>query len=200
MTQMKLRGFIIIGAIVSLAAGYYIGKTVDASSPVPGSSNDPVVSKSYVDKELESRVAVLETDIAELTVQAQSLVTTINELQTKLNASGTKTSTTVSTAPSTSAPKTTTPTPAVPGDTTTSTSSSSTTAASSSAIGKTAYVKAGNNYVNLRSDTDTTKDNVIKQVQKGEAMKIFEEKNSWYHVELEDKTVGWVASWVVDVK
>ncbi|PKM90739.1 MAG: hypothetical protein CVU87_01270 [Firmicutes bacterium HGW-Firmicutes-12] len=182
---MRLRGFIIGGAILSIIVGFVVGKTVDAGAPEPGSSADPVVSKSYVDKALEERVGELELEVAEITVQAQALQTTINELQDKLNKSGIKTTPTTST-PSTSTPSTTTP----------STTTGTTTGAT---IGKTAYIKSSNNYVNLRSgpSTDT---NTIKQVQKGEAMKIFEVKDQWYHVELADKTVGWVASWIVDVK
>jgi hypothetical protein len=186
---MRLRGFIIGGAILSILVGFLVGKTVDAGAPEPGSSADPVVSKSYVDQALEERVGELELEVAEITVQAQALQTTINELQDKLNkAGGIKTTPTSSsnTTPSTST-----------GTSTGSTGSTSETSGAS--IGKTVYVKASNNYVNLRSgpSTDT---NTIKQVQKGEAMKIFEIKDQWYHVELDDKTVGWVANWVVDVK
>lgn len=205
---MRLRGIIIIGAILSVTVGFMVGKTVDADAPEAGSSADPVVSKSYVDKALEDRMADLEKGVAELTVQAQALQTTINDLQDKLNKAGIKTTASVTTptpttssspsTPTTSTPSTsTTTTP--PATTTPTTGTSGTTTSSGSVIGKSAYVKATNNYVNLRSAPATTA-NTIKQVQKGVAMKIFEVKDEWYHVELADKTVGWVASWVVDVK
>lgn len=204
---MRLRGIIIGGAILSVVVGFMVGKTVDADAPEAGSSADPVVSKSYVDKALEDRMADLEKGMAELTVQAQALQTTINELQDKLNKAGIKTTASVSTpttpatSTSSSTPTTSTPSTSTPSTTTNPSTSTSgtTTSSSSSPIGKNAYVKSTNNYVNLRSAPATTA-NTIKQVQKGEAMKIFEVKDQWYHVELADKTVGWVASWVVDVK
>lgn len=184
---MRFRTLIIIGAVISVIAGYVFGKTVNADAPNPGSSSDPVVSKSYVDKAMEERMADLEKQVAELSVQSQALQTMINELQDKLNKSGGKTTPTTPSKPTT--PSTTPPT----GD------SGGTTQPSDEVIGKSAYVKSTNNYVNLRS-SPSTDSNTIKQVQKGEAMKIFEVRNQWYHVELPDKTVGWVASWVVDVK
>jgi hypothetical protein len=169
------------GAIISIAAGFAIGKTVTADSPLPGSSADPVVSKSYVDKALQERVAGLEKTVAELTVQAQALQSTINELQAKINKSSGKT------------------TPSTPGTTTPSETTAPGGGGGSSHVGKTAYIKPANNYVNLRSAPDINS-SVLKKVLKDEPMYIFEEKDKWYHVELKDKTTGWVASWVVDVK
>lgn len=199
---MRLRGIIIIGAILSVAVGFMVGKTVDADAPEAGSSADPVVSKSYVDKALEDRMADLEKGVAELTVQAQALQTTINDLQDKLNKAGIKTTASVTTPTPTTPSSSSTPTTSTPATSTTTTppaTTTPTTGTSGSLIGKSAYVKATNNYVNLRSAPATTA-STIKQVQKGVAMKIFEVKDQWYHVELADKTVGWVASWVVDVK
>ncbi|MDX9873156.1 MAG: SH3 domain-containing protein [Clostridia bacterium] len=196
---MKLRGIIVLGAVLSLAIGFMVGKTVNADAPDPGSSQDPVVSKSYVDAAVEERIGELEAQVAELTVQAQALQTTINELQTKVT--GSKSSSTTTTKP----PATTTPSTGTPSGTSTTPSTGTTTPdasgtpAAGSAVGKTAYVKSTGNYVNLRSgpSIDTAS---VKQVQKNEAMRIFEEKDQWYHVELPDKTTGWVANWVVDVK
>lgn len=180
---MKLRTIIIGGAIVSIILGFTLGKTVIANSPQPGSNQDPVVSKSYVDAVLQDRVNELEKTVAELSVQAQALQATINELQDKLNLGGGKTTT--PTKPSTpSTPSTEPSTPEKP---------------AASVVGKTCYIKATNNYVNLRSEASTDSA-VIKKVLKDEAMHIFEEKDKWYHVELDDRTIGWVASWVVDVK
>lgn len=181
---MRLRTLIIIGAVISIIAGYVFGKTVNADAPNPGSSSDPVVSKSYVDKAMEERMVDLEKQVAELSVQSQALQTMINELQDKLNKSGGKTTPTTPNKPTTPS---------------NGESSGTNQPSSDEVIGKSAYVKSTNNYVNLRS-SPSTDSNTIKQVQKDEAMKIFEVRNQWYHVELPDKTVGWVAGWVVDVK
>lgn len=191
---MKLRTIIIGGAILSVIAGFAIGKTVIANSPAPGSSADPVVSKSYVDKALQDKIAALETAVAELTVQAQALQTTINELQDKINKTGGKTTPSTPSSPTT--PTTSTPTtPTTPSTPTTPASGTGGT----SAVGKTCYIKSTNNYVNLRS-APSTSDSIIKKVVKGETMRILEEKNSWYRVTLDDNTVGWVASWVVEIR
>ena len=172
---MKLRTIIIGGAILSVIAGFTIGKTVTADAPVPGSSADPVVSKSYVDKALQDKVNELEKAVAELTVQAQALQNMINELQNKVNKTGGSTS------------GTTTPSQSTP------------TAPDNSPVGKTAYIIQTNTYVNLRSGPSTDA-GIIKKVLKGEAMKILEAKNNWYRVTLNDNTTGWVAGWLVEIK
>lgn len=180
---MNLRNIIIGGAILSIVVGFTLGKTLLADSPAPGSSDDPVVSKSYVDKALQERITDLEKQVAELSVQAQALQTTINELQSKVNKIP-------STKPSTNTGGGT-PTPNTPG-----TGGSTQTG---SAVGKVCYVQESNNYVNLRSGPSTN-DDIVKKVNKGEPMGIEKEENQWYQVKLGDGTVGWVANWVVDIK
>lgn len=190
---MKLRTIIIGGAVLSILAGYGLGKTVLADSPAPGSSADPVVSKSYVDKAVQDRISELEKTVAELSVQAQALQNTINDLQAKVN--------------KTTPAKTTTPSSSTSSNTQsgTTTNPSSTPSGNSGAttttpvVGKTCYVISTNNYVNLRSgpSTDTT---ALQRVNKGEPMLIQQVKDSWYEVRLSDGKVGWVASWVVEIK
>lgn len=179
---MNLRNIVIIGAILSIVAGFVIGKTVSADSPAPGSSADPVVSKSYVDKAVEERIAKLENDVAELTVKAQALQNTINELQNKIN----KTSGSTGTSSSSSGT----------GSSTTNTDIQQT---QNGNIGKTAYVRTSNNYVNMRKAPSTAEE-IVKQVNKGEPMTILKAQNQWYEVKLSDGTTGWVASWVVEIK
>jgi len=206
---MKLRTLIIVGAILSVAIGFTLGRTVSADAPAPGSSADPVVSKSYVDAELQKRIDTLEKSVAELSVQAVALQTMINELQTKLNKTPTTTtipsgtgSTGGTSSGSTGSGSTSggsTGTSGTSGTPGTSGTSGTTTGTGSTVVGKTAYIKAANTYVNLRSgpSTDTS---VVKKVLKNEAMTILEVKESWYRVKLADNTTGWVANWVVDVK
>lgn len=185
---MKLRNIIVVGAVLSIALGFALGKTVIADSPAPGSEADPVVSKSYVDNAVQERIAALEREVAELSVQSQALQNTINELQAKIN--------------KTSPGKTTTPsnptTPATPTNPTTPSTGTSTQGADTSMTGKTAYIKSTNNYVNLRKGPSTN-DEIIQKVNKGEPMLIIMAKNDWYQVHLENGVEGWVASWVVDV-
>lgn len=187
---MKLRNIIIVGAILSIAAGFILGKTVIANSPAPGSNADPVVSKSYVDNAVQERIAELEEAVAELSVQSQALQNTINELQTKVNKTGGKTTTPAT--PTT--PSTGTDTPGTSPDTGTTTPGTD-----GSVTGKIAFIKSTNNFVNLRKGASTN-DEIIQRVNKDEPMLILLVKDDWYQVQLSNGTEGWVASWVVDVK
>lgn len=140
---MRIRTIIIGGAIISIIAGFALSKTVVANSPTPGSSEDPVVSKSYVDQAVQDRVQELEKKVAELTVQSQALQSTINDLQAKINKGTTTKPSTGTTKPSTGTTN--------PGTTNPGTSNPNPTQGDS-VIGKKAYVKEGNSYgtVNLR--------------------------------------------------
>jgi len=204
---MRIRNIIIGGAILSVAVGFIIGKTVVADSPTPGSSADPVVSKSYVDKALQDRVKELEAQVAELTVQSQALQNTINELQVKVNKTTTgKTTTTPSTGgTSTTKPSTdTTPGTTNPSTGTTNPGTGTTTPSTgSSVVGKTAYV-TGDGNVNLRQGPSTN-DAIIAKVTKADALTILQTKvgadqKNWYQVSLQNGTIGWIAGWLVEVK
>lgn len=189
---MKFRNIIIIGAALSLIAGFAVGKVVNADAPVPGSSSDPVVSKSYVDKAMQKRMQELEKQVADLTVQSQALQTMINELQTKVN----KLPSSHRSSPSNSGSSSSSSNSqgSNPSDTTPATNTDS-----SKLVGKTAYVRQKNNYVNLRSGpgTDTQ---VVKKIYKGVPMGIQKVENEWLYVLLGDGTKGWVAQLVVDIK
>jgi TolA-binding protein len=198
---MRLRGFIIIGAITSIIVGFTLGKIVTADAPAPGSKEDPVVSKSYVDKALEERMTELENSVAELTVQAQSLQKTINQLQTRINndseASTKPPTATTPTTPTNSPPSTTTP--STPNDPTKDPANNGTNPpGNESVVGKTAYINT-QNYLNMRS-APTTEAGIVQKLTKDDAMLIQKVEDSWYHVKLKDGTVGWVASWLVTIK
>ncbi|MFZ5753513.1 MAG: SH3 domain-containing protein [Bacillota bacterium] len=179
---MRLRNIVIGGALLSIVVGFTLGKTVVADSPAPGSSSDPVVSKSYVDKALQDRIKELETAVADLTVKSQALQTALNELQAKVNKTPVRTT---PATPGTSTPSTPT-TPAAPPQNNTS------------VIGKTASV-TGSTSVNIRSGPATSY-SVVTKVNSGDIMVIQQVKDSWYQVKLSDGKTGWVASWVVEVK
>lgn len=194
---MKLRNIVIVGAVLSIAAGFILGKTLLADAPAPGSNADPVVSKSYVDNAVQQRLAELEKAVAELSVQSQALQNTINELQAKVNKTTTpaKTTTPSTTTPTTPAnPSTGANTPG-----TTPSTGTTTPGGSTSLTGKTAYIKSTNNYVNLRKGPSTN-DEIVQKVNKGEPMLIIQAKDDWFQVHLSNGVEGWVASWVVDVK
>lgn len=62
-----------------------------------------------------------------------------------------------------------------------------------------AYVKQGNNLVNVR-EKPGLENKIIAKVYKGHPMQILKEENKWYQVKLENSKTGWVASWIVEVK
>jgi TolA-binding protein len=214
---MRLRGVIVVGAVLSITVGFIVGKTVIANSPVPGSSEDPVVSKSYVDKALEQRVGALEEEVAQLAIQAEALQGTINQLQNKVGSnsntstntnsstnSNTNTSTNSNNNSSTTPEKQTPPKSTDPADNKPEsqpggqTGDKPTTPVKTDVIGKTGYINAST-AVRLRS-APTTAASIIKNVGKDEAMTIQKVENDWYNVKLADGTVGWIAGWYVDVK
>jgi seryl-tRNA synthetase len=179
---MKLRGYVVIGAVISIAAGFIIGKSLMAGSPTPGSSSDPVVSKSYVDKSLREKVTDLEKKVAELTVQAKALQNTINELQAK-----------VSNKPYSGTTSTSTNNDS---DSTTDTEEPPQTT-QSSVIGKTAYSSVSSLYLR---NAPTTQADIVKKLSKSDAVVIQKVEGSWYYVKLNDGTMGWVASNYIKVK
>jgi len=197
---VRIRTIVIGGAILSIVVGFVLGKTVIADSPTPGSSADPVVSKSYVDKALQDRVKELETQVAELTVQSQALQNTINELQAKAGKTPVKTTPdTGTTSPGTG---TTTPSTTTPG-TGTTTPGATTPSTGGSTVGKTARV-AGTSSINLRQGPSTG-DASIGKVTSSDTMtilqtKLDQDKKTWYQVSLTNGTIGWVAGWLVQVK
>lgn len=200
---MRLRGFIIIGAITSVIVGFTLGKMVIADSPVPGSESDPVVTKGYVENALQERITELEKNVAELTVQAQALQSTINQLQAKIgNNSSTSAKPVTPVTPSNPAPSNPTPaTPKPPASTSTdkeTPNNATNQPAKDSVVGKTAYINT-QNYLNMRS-APTTQASVVRKLTKDDALVIQKVEESWYHVKLKDGTVGWVAGWLVTIK
>ena len=184
---MRLRGFLIIGAVLSIIVGYFLGKAVMGDAPVPGSAEDPLVSKSYADKAILERVTDLEKTVAELTVQAQVLQNTVNEVQSKVNTTSSSTPKPVTTPTPTpikeEPEKKTEPDPVEPPQT------------SESLVGKTLYIST-QNYANLRS-APTLEADVVLEVKPGAAMVVQKEENGWYNVKLDDGTVGWIFNSVV---
>ena len=83
---MRLRGIILIGAVISIIVGFTLGRAVIADSPEPGSEQDPLVTQSYADKKIQERVTDLEKVVSELTVQARLCKTqlTIYKIESKI--------------------------------------------------------------------------------------------------------------------
>ncbi len=67
-----------------LLVGYGLGKQVQASDPLPGSDQDPLVTKSYVDNYIGSHYTDLQQQIALLTQQVIKLDQRIAVLQKQI--------------------------------------------------------------------------------------------------------------------
>lgn len=71
---------IIIGALV---IGFALGQ-VQAVPFAPGSEEDPLVAKSYLDEQLQQHISELEQEIALLTEKAAELQAVVDELSRKM--------------------------------------------------------------------------------------------------------------------
>ncbi|OIQ62513.1 copper amine oxidase N-terminal domain-containing protein [Neomoorella thermoacetica] len=76
----KWRIIIILGLVLA-AGGYFAGRTVQAGGPEPGSSQDPLVTKSYVDNYVESRSRELQGQIDSINKQIAALEAEIADLE-----------------------------------------------------------------------------------------------------------------------
>jgi hypothetical protein len=171
---------------VFLGIGFWVGQSVSAETNQPGSTGDPLVSKSYVDEQVTGKIAALESKIAILTTRTEALEKTIQELQARLagqSTGGTTTPGTTTSSTGTAAPNTGTTTPSA--GTTTPT-----------AAAKIVYVKAGNTVVNLRSGPGTNHA-LAGKVNRGTPMTVTETAGDWYKVKLPDGKIAWVAGWLV---
>lgn len=180
---MRLRGFIILGAIASILVGFWVGKAVVADSPTPGSEDDPLVTKSYADKAIQERVTELEQMVAELSVQAKALENTLNEVQGKIGTTAKPVTQTPEPPPQKPVEKEPEKEPEKP---------------VTSLVGQTICINT-QNYANLRSAPNLEAD-VLKEVQPEESMYVQKEENGWYNVKFEDETIGWIFNQVVKLK
>lgn len=80
----KTRKVIFGGLIVaSLGIGFFLGHAVQAGTVQPGSAADPLVSQSYVDKQVSERTKQMEAKVQELQAKATTLEQKIKFLESK---------------------------------------------------------------------------------------------------------------------
>ncbi|MCR6545396.1 SH3 domain-containing protein [Dehalobacterium formicoaceticum] len=175
MTKGRI-ALLVMAAVVFLSVGFVLGQIVQASGTIPGTSGDPLVAQSYVEKVVNETVADMEKKLADMESQVTSLQKKVEDLSADDNKSASQQ---VSAKPAAdTTPKKQTP-PAA-------------------ASKKTVVVK-GNSSVMVRTGPDTTYNKVASLLKGDEATVIYEE-NNWYKVILRDGQEGWVANWVVSVK
>lgn len=78
--MIKKYSLITVMLIGALAVGFFMGNQVQANPFAPGSPDDPLVAKSYLEEQLQLKVSELEGEIARLTDKANELQGLIDEL------------------------------------------------------------------------------------------------------------------------
>lgn len=171
--------------LITLMIGVLIGNSVLAGGASPGSKEDPLVTKGFVENTLNSQLAQLQQQVAALQAEATTLKQQVAFLENQL---GTK-------APvdNQQSVENNQVTPQSNQD-----SEQAQTQTPAQTSKKVAYVKEEHSYVNARSGAGTNFA-VVTKVLQGSKMYILDEQDDWYRVKLEDGRLAWVANWVVDV-
>ena len=160
---------ILVSALVFIGVGFAVGQVVQAAINTPGSTDDPLVSQSYVEQLVGERTAALQTVIEDLQAQIDTLVASQQNPSTNNPDPGT----TEPDDPNTNEPDpgTTEPEP----------------------TGKVIQVTASS--VNVRAEP-TTESDKIGSVVKGDELEYLGSDGDWYNVKLSDGTVGWIANYL----
>lgn len=171
---------LVVAAFVFLSVGFVIGQMVQAAGTVPGTSGDPLVAQSYVEKIVGKTVVELEKKLSEM--EAKVLV--IQEKIDKISSNAGKQT------PSSGSSNNT-------GTSSSGSSSDATKKPDNSIQGKTVTVSDAS--ANVRSGPGTTYGKVAS-LKQGDTAKVILEENSWYKIALVDGKEGWIANWLVKVK
>lgn len=71
-------------ALIFFAAGFVLGRSGQAETPVPGSAADPLVSQSYVQARVEEKTRDLEQKVKELQNKASTLEAQVKVLESNV--------------------------------------------------------------------------------------------------------------------
>ena len=179
------RIFIMIFVMFLIISVYYIGGTFAATAGEPGSDQDPLVTKGYVDVNIDKHEKMLqqiqtqidtlqnEKNLAneKITLQDQQ----IKALQTEVSALKVKVST--------SSTPTTPTTPTTPATGTT----------------KTGQGTINANSLNMRSASNTTAA-IVGKLTKGMVVDIVSKSGEWYRVKNSKGVIGWTLGKYVTIK
>lgn len=196
-----------LAMVAALVLGITLGNFVVAGGNfLPGSTDDPLVSESYITQAVEEKTAALEYQIFELEKQVTSLTNTVAALESQLgrtstSASGQTSQTSQSSQSSqtsqTSQPSQTNQTGQTSqtsqtnqtNQTGSSTTPSSNTGQTSSTIKKMVISAASG--VNVRNGPSTSYD-IIASLSNGTIIDVISESSGWYEIVVEGTTTGWV--------
>jgi hypothetical protein len=191
---------IIIGVILSIGGGFFIGHKVSGSPPIPGSIFDPLVTQSYAQKSVDDRIKTLEDKLAELELKTQVLENELLALQDKNGLPSGSGSAARPTSPSSpSSPSAPTMAPTSPSSAPTAPAPTVSQAVPVDVVGKTASISSGNSVVNMRQGPNTSS-TVLRKLGPSDTFTIVKVDKDWYQVQMSDGTTGWVAGWLVTAK
>ena len=165
---------ILVSALVFIGVGFAVGQVVQAAINTPGSTDDPLVSQSYVEQLVGERTAALQTVIEDLQAQIDTLVASQQNPSTN-NPGEPDTNEPDTNEPDANEPDTNEPEP----------------------TGK--VIQVTGNSVNVRAEP-TTESDKIGSVVKGDELEYLGSDGDWYNVKLSDGTVGWIANYLGDLK
>jgi hypothetical protein len=192
--KLHLKSLSIITAVLLVISLFFnIVLAVSGETFDPGSDQDPIVSKSYVDTSvqtvksslemmqgqystLQASYDALKKSVDELTAKASAQEQAIKALQEALKTSGTKPSSGGSSSDTQN----------------TGTSNSNTNTAASKGTANVASL-------NVRSQANTTSDIVVKLV-KGESVTVLSKSGEWYKIKTSKGKTGWVLGKYLTVK
>ncbi|WP_028308059.1 SH3 domain-containing protein [Desulfitibacter alkalitolerans] len=194
-----------IAMVAALVLGITLGNFVVAGGFMPGSSQDPLVSESYIVQTVEEKTAALEFQIFELEKQITSLTSTVAALEAQLGRTSTGSSSASQSGQSNQTKQTnqsnqTSPTnqtsqSSQTGSPSTGTSntnqnnnSSGTTPSSGTARVMEVAAAAG---VNVRSGPSTSFA-IIASLGNGTKVSVVSESSGWYEIIIEGNKTGWV--------
>lgn len=179
---VKKRILIAVIGILMLAGGFFTvryGMADVLGQPDPGSSQDPLVTQSYVDTQMKAQVQALQDQITAMQNQISALQNRVAALEAK-----------VAGMPQTSTSAVT------PG---TGTSSTTTTTTPSTTGSKKVYVKPGLTRVNVRMGPGLSY-SIIGKLNQGEAAQLVTTRSGWYCVKLPNGKAGWISQTVAVLK
>jgi TolA-binding protein len=190
MTKGRI-ALLFIAAMVFLSVGFVIGQIVQAAGTIPGTSGDPLVAKSYVEKVVNETVSDLQSKLDEMESKVLALEEMIGDLSSGKTVSSSKgnaqsNSSSNSGSSGSNSKSSTTGTDREPDN-----------GGGSSVKGKTAEVSGSS--ANVRTGPGTSYERITTLVQ-GDTVTLILEENSWYKVTLSDGQEGWIANWLLKVK
>jgi len=161
----------------ALVLGITLGNFVIAGGGPPGSSQDPLVSESYIAQVVAERTAALELQILELEQQVSGLVSAVEMLESQMGRTNSGQSAQTQQT----------------GQANQTASASQTGNTGNAMVAREMEVVAGSAGVNVRSGPSTNF-NIVASLTNGTRVNVIDQASDWYEITLDGNRTGWVRS------